>query len=111
MRSDARLLLLALLLAACGGGDVDDTVTTGGGRALKEAETPPAAPAAAPAAASGPGAVQLDTAAARGERPLLREVYYWRGSGRDPVRPVVEASPSGPEMIELSLTAVMYQSS
>jgi hypothetical protein len=111
MRSDARLLLLAILLAACGGGDVDDTVTTGGDPALEEAETPPPAPAAAPAAANGPVAVQFDTAAARGERPLLREVYYWRGSGRDPFRPLVEASASGPELVDLSLTSVMYQAS
>lgn len=107
MRSDARLLLLGLALAACGGGaepeaapppDVDDV---------------PAAPAAAAGAPAGPVVVQVafDTAAARGERPLLREVYYWRGSGRDPFRPLMVAESGGPELVDLTLTSVVYQPS
>lgn len=111
MRSDARLLLLALFLAACGGGDVEDTVTTGGDPALEESETP-SPPAAAPAAgAAGPVAVQFDTAAAGGERPLLREVYYWRGAGRDPFRPLMMTEAGGPELVDLTLTSVVYQPS
>ena len=109
MRCDARLLAGLLFVAACGGdGATDATV-----------DPATADPAAAAAAASpdsaveqGPPGVAFDTAAARGERPLLRETYRWDGAPRDPFRPLFTAEASGgPEMADLILSSVIYQPS
>jgi hypothetical protein len=113
VRNNARLLLL-LLAAACGGGatptdEVDPTL------AVEDGATPPPAatsPADSAARAAAPLPTEaFDTAAARGERPLLREVYGWRGGGRDPFRPLVTQQAGGPELVDLALTSVLYQSS
>lgn len=102
MRSDARLLLLGLFLVACGGEDP----------AVDAAATQPNPPAAAAATAvDTTPAIAFDTAAARGERPLLREVYYWQGGVRDPFRPLMIAEAGGPELVDLTLTSVVYLSS
>jgi hypothetical protein len=107
MFSKTRLLLLGLFLVGCGGADPTE-------------ETPPLTiedtPAPAPAAGTADAPVEVvsepfDTAAARGERPLLREVYGWRGGGRDPFRPLVAAQAGGPELVDLILTSVLYQPS
>jgi hypothetical protein len=110
MRSDARALLVALALAACGGGG-DDAANASADSALAAAGNTAAANAAADdSLALAPG-IAFDTAAARGERPLLREVYDWRGGGRDPFRPLVVQEVGGPEMVDLILTSVLYQPS
>lgn len=100
MRRDAILLMLPLVLAACGGepgASVDPD-------ALLD-ESAPAPVAAAPAATRG---LPIDTAAAAGERPLLRESFAYRGGGRDPFRSLVNLSVSGPEMPDLILVGVIY---
>lgn len=104
------LLILAFLATACGGS------------AEPAADEPVAAPAAsnsAPAAgaqsltetAANSMPTGFDTAAARGERPLLREVYGWNGTGRDPFRPLRATATGGPELPDLTLLSVIYQSS
>jgi hypothetical protein len=109
--NNSRLLLLGLLLVGCGGDEPTDATVPDPSTQLEE----PAATAATPPAATAPVATvapeAFDTAAARGERPLLREVYGWRGGGRDPFRPLVVAQAGGPELVDLVLTSVLYQAS
>lgn len=107
MPSNPRLLLAALLLIGCGGGDpaTDPATADAPAEDAASAATPQAAPDAAPGVAAEP----FDTAAARGERPLLRETYGWRGSGRDPFRPLVVEQAGGPELVDLTLSSVIYQ--
>ena len=106
MARDARLLAGLLLLAACGGGAATDDAAT---PPIDDAAATPAADSAAPAAHV---AVAFDTAAAAGERPLLREVYRWDPAPRDPFRPLFTAEAGGgPELGDLSLSSVIYQPS
>jgi hypothetical protein len=111
--SNSRVLLLGLFLVACGGAD-DGTEATdpaaNPAATIEEGAAPPPAATGTPAAAPAV-AIAFDTAAARGERPLLREVYDWRGGGRDPFRPLVVAQAGGPEMVDLVLTSVLHQAS
>ena len=104
MHRDLRCLAV-LLLAACGGGGdgLDET------EAMLAEEGAPASAAAAPAApvAAAP-MVAVDTLAASGQRPLLRESYSYRGGGRDPFRSVINVAVSGPELPDLSLVGVIY---
>jgi hypothetical protein len=94
---------LIVLAVACGG--------------TADEATPPAAapPAATPAAlvevAANPPTepATFDTAAAGGERPLLREVYSWRGTARDPFRALVTTEQGGPELADMLLSMVIYQ--
>ncbi|PKL93966.1 MAG: hypothetical protein CVV20_00950 [Gemmatimonadetes bacterium HGW-Gemmatimonadetes-1] len=101
MRREDVLMLLPLVLAACGGepgASVDPD-------ALLDESAPAPAAAAAPAA---PPSIPVDTAAAAGERPLLRESFAYRGGGRDPFRSLVNLTVSGPEMPDLILVGVIY---
>lgn len=108
MARDARLLAGLVLIAACGGAATDAT-------------TDPAVDGAVPAdaaatqdslAAAPVVGIAFDTAAARGERPLLREVYRWDAAPRDPFRPLFTAeASSGPEIGDLVLSSVIYQPS
>ena len=99
---------LLVLAAACGGGAATDDGTTG----LDGIDEATPAPAVATTdSMQGPPAVAFDTAAARGERPLLREVYGWRGTARDPFRALVTVDRGGPELADMTLTSVIYQSS
>lgn len=108
MRSKACILMAAVILAGCGGG------TSAEDAALDSSLAAAGASAVANAAGGDSTAVVgivFDTAAARGERPLLRETYDWRGGGRDPFRPLVIEEVGGPEMVDLILTSVVYQAS
>lgn len=108
MRSEACILMAAVILAGCGGG------TSAEDAALDSSLAAAGASAVANAAGGDSTAVVgivFDTAAARGERPLLRETYDWRGGGRDPFRPLVIEEVGGPEMVDLILTSVVYQAS
>lgn len=100
MAREASLVLAALLIGCGGGGDTAATPDT-------------AAEAGAPAAAAtdttppGPPPVAFDTAAARGERPLMRETYAWDPAPRDPFRPLFVMAGGGPELPDLVLTSVI----
>lgn len=108
MRSEACILMAAAILVGCGGG------TSAEDAALDSSLAAAGASAVANAGggdSNAVGGIVFDTAAARGERPLLRETYAWRGSGRDPFRPLVIEEVGGPEMVDLILTSVLYRPS
>lgn len=111
MVSNSRFFLLGLMLVACGGGAATDATEPDPALAIEEGTPPPAAPATDSVAPTPRTTEAFDTAAARGERPLLREVYGWRGGGRDPFRPLVTTQAGGPELVDLVLTSVLYQQS
>ena len=111
MRPNSRLLLLGVLLTACGGGATDATTEADPALTIEEGTTPPPPAADADEPAIPRTTEAFDTAAARGERPLLRETYGWRGGGRDPFRPLVTQQAGGPELVDLVLTSVLYQPS
>jgi hypothetical protein len=100
-------LALLMLATACAGGAPDEE-TTPDAVAVEDTITPPA-DGVPPEFSQVP--VSFDTAAARGERPLLREVYYWRGTARDPFRALFSVDQGGPELADLTLTSVIYQAS
>ena len=79
------------LLAACGGG-------------APEPEQVPTRPA--PAEMSQEQAV--DTAEAEGETELLREVFAFRGSGRDPFLSLLESGEVRPLVEDLRITSITY---
>jgi hypothetical protein len=75
------LVVVALVLAACGGGD---EVTPA---------TPPAGPAAQASRADS-AAAQVDSA--RASMELSREVFAYRGAGRDPFLSLLKSGASKP---------------
>jgi hypothetical protein len=107
MNRKAPWLVLAALAIACGGGAEGDASADSAAAVEGDAATAASAPAATPAAAPLSTPV-IDTAAAAGERPLLREVYGWQGGGRDPFRSMVTTASTGPELPDLTLVAIIY---
>lgn len=97
---------LVLLLAACGGGEDDAAAALVAQAAIDAAQN-----AGQEMQVEEPG-IAFDTAAARGERPLLREVYRWQGAARDPFRPLITVSDAGgPELPDMLLSTVLYNQS
>ncbi|MEO5826037.1 MAG: hypothetical protein ABIR59_09130 [Gemmatimonadales bacterium] len=99
---------LLMLLVACGSSDTADPVLSDSAVAAN------AEIAAANAAKRSGGGVDasmlqaIDTLAAAGERPLLRESFGYSGSSRDPFRSMITTTVSGPALTDLVLTAVLY---
>jgi len=79
------------LLVGCGGGEPEPEQTP--------TRTAPAAMSQEPAA---------DTAEAQGETELLREVFAFRGSGRDPFRSLLESGEVRPLVQDLRITSITY---
>ncbi len=100
MAREASLLLAAMLLG-CGGG-AGDTANPDSAAAAETA-------AAADTMPAGPAPIAFDTAAARGERPLMREAYAWDPAPRDPFRALFVSESGGPELPDLVLTSVIQQ--
>ncbi len=111
MRRDLMLLSALALLAACGGGSPSATATTSAvgsdsAKAVAAADSAKKKPAAKPGARH----MAIDTAALAGERPMLRETYAYQGSARDPFKSVLVAAARGPELPDLKLVAIIYDS-
>lgn len=103
-----RLTLLApaaVLLLACSGGAAASAAA-----AAKADST--AKDSVAKKALAKPAAVvhhrMIDTLAAAGMRPLVRETYTYEGSHRDPFQPLVTPVERGPELADLRLVAILY---
>ena len=104
-----RLFVLSpavLLLLACGGGAPANPA------AVAAKADSAAKDSAAKKAAAKPVAVvrhqAIDTAAAAGMRPMVRETYTYEGSHRDPFLPLVAPVERGPELADLRLVAILY---
>jgi hypothetical protein len=120
--------LLALLAAGCGGGG-DDTAKqaalapAGAAAVDDEASTPPPAPDASPAPApTAPSAAPPPPPTApapadsappaegqpTGENRLSRESFSYTGGSRDPFTSLLDLSRVGPELPDLLLVAIYY---
>ena len=103
-----RLILLApaaVMLLACG------RAPSAAGAALSAADSAAKDSTAKKPAPKPVAAVRhrpVDTAAASGLRPLVREVYTYEGSQRDPFQPIVVQVERGPELADLRLVAILY---
>jgi hypothetical protein len=95
---------LAMLLAACGGGAADPVADSAAiaNKAVADSN------AAKRAAALAIVMENVDTLAAGGQRPLLRETFAYTGSGRDPFRSMITVAATGPALADMVLTAVLY---
>ncbi|HEX3927028.1 MAG TPA: hypothetical protein VHW65_03455 [Gemmatimonadales bacterium] len=94
---------VVVVLAACGGSPPAPVVTN-----APTGKDSTAATTAAAAHVPRPRRAQFDTAAAAGQRPLARESYQYRGTARDPFRPVLTLAQSGPELVDLKLVSIIY---
>ncbi len=94
-------ILPLLLAAACGGG-------AAGGAPATDSTTAAKPLAVAPVDTTHARRAQFDTAAAAGERPLVRETYHYEGSARDPFRPQITLAQSGPELPDLKLVGIIF---
>jgi hypothetical protein len=111
MRREVMLLSTIALFVACGGRPDTATTTadaelTDPGQAAATADTAQAASNASPGARHA----AIDTAAAAGERPMLRETYSYQGTSRDPFKSVLVVAQRGPDLPDLKLVAIIYDS-
>lgn len=111
MRRESLSLLALATLLGCGGGKVvlspaDSTAAVKSDAALAAGAA--RRKAAAVAHADKMRRLAVDTIAAAGGRPLLRESYAYQGAARDPFRSVMATVVRGPELPDLRLTAIFF---
>ena len=94
---------LILLLACGGGGSKAPTTTTTAAAASK-----PDSAAIRDSARHKAAELGVDTAAAAGITPLVRETYQYVGDSRDPFMPIVQPVNEGPDLADLRLVAILY---
>ena len=95
-----------VIIAACGGDEAATAVTDSAAAANKaNADSNSIARNAIGGASK---LLLIDTLAAGGERPLLRESFSYEGYGRDPFKSMVGAAQRGPELPDLKLVAIYY---
>jgi len=99
-------MMVPLVLAlACGGGAQPGPTTT---TVASKPDSAAAKDSAAKKSAAAPAAARIDTMAAAGMKPLVRETYRYVGDSRDPFRPVQQQMDLGPELVDLRLVAILY---
>ncbi len=94
-------LSAVLLVAACGGGGADDALPLAGTPAPR-----PAAPQVSQAADTAGQAAGADVAP--NETELVREVFAYRGSGRDPFISLLRSGDVRPLPGDLRVTSITY---
>jgi hypothetical protein len=108
MRRKPLFLLALVTLAGCGGAapvaKSAEEVKADSALAISTARRK----AAVEAQAEKMRRLDVDTLAAAGERPLMRESYAYQGAERDPFRSVMATVQRGPELPDLRLTAIFY---
>jgi hypothetical protein len=106
MRNRSTLLApVVLLLMACSGGAASSTAAA---TAKADSAAKDSVAKAAPAKKAVVVHHPIDTVAAAGMRPLVRETYTYEGSARDPFQPLVAPVELGPELADLRLVAILY---
>ena len=106
MRNRSTLLAPAvLLLMACSGSAASSTAAA---TAKADSAAKDSVAKAAPAKKAAVVHRQIDTVAAAGMRPLVRETYTYEGSARDPFQPLIAPVELGPELADLRLVAILY---
>ena len=108
MRREVILLGATALFAACGGGAKSAATPTDSAVAAAAADSAKAL--AAKHAAPPARHLAVDTAMLTGQRPMMRETYSYEGSSRDPFKPVIVSVQRGPELPDLKLVAIIYDS-
>lgn len=111
MRRETLAVLALAALVGCGGGATE--LSPADSATAAKSDSAMAAGAARRKAASDAQAARMsrlaiDTIAAAGGRPLLRETYSYEGAARDPFRSVIGVVQRGPELPDLRLTAVFF---
>jgi len=108
-KSSVYFLLVAAVMACGGGGDaaVSDSATAAAATALAKADSNRIRREAASAGLAGRMSI-VDTLAASGQRPLLRESFSYEAYGRDPFRSMITTSDRGPALTDLILIAILY---
>ena len=104
MRRKSLALFAIAALAACGGAAANPAADSADVVAKAKADSNAARRAAALVLATA----GVDTLAAGGQRPLLRETFAYGGSGRDPFRSLISVAAVGPALGDMILTAVLY---
>ena len=110
MRRESLTLFALVALVGCGSKDAPPVPKT------PEAQTADSALAAGAARRKAVATAHtermrrlaVDTVAAAGGRPLLRESYGYQGATRDPFRSVLATAQRGPELPDLKLTAIFF---
>ena len=105
MRRKHIAVLAAAILAACGG---DGAATQAADSSDAVAKAKADSNAAKRANALAIVVADVDTLAAAGQRPLLRESFAYGGGGRDPFRSMITTAAVGPALGDMILTAVLY---
>ncbi len=103
MRNRSMLLGLVVFTMACGGGAAATTSSTTAADSAKKDSA-----AKAPKRVAAAPRPSFDTAAAAGNRPLVRETYQFEGTTRDPFRPLVVSVERGPALADLRLVAILF---
>jgi len=105
-------LLLAAGLAACGGGDAPPP-RPGTPRAAQPGSPDEDVPAARPAAGAKPGAarprpVVKDTVTPQDSTQLQREIFSYRGAGRDPFMSLLKSADIRPLVTDVRVTGITF---
>lgn len=107
MRNRSMLLLPVLWLMACGSHGAAAAPDSAAAAATAKADSVKK-DSVAKAAKHVVHRAPIDTAAAAGMRPLVRETYQYQGSSHDPFQPMVVPVDHGPELADLRLVAILY---
>lgn len=105
MRRKHVALFAAMLVAACGESAASTQAADSTAAVAKAVADSNAAKRAGAFAVL---MTHVDTLAAGGQRPLMRETFSYQGSGRDPFRSMITTAVSGPALADMVLTAVLY---
>jgi hypothetical protein len=102
------LSTLAVLVMGCGGTPATAATSVTTDSVTKDSVAKVVAAKPKPGLTPMTHRLPVDTVAASGVRPLVRETYTYEGSSRDPFQPLVLAVERGPELADLRLVAILF---
>ena len=105
-------VLLAAALTACGGAAGSGAKKAGLSPADPESDAPaaakPAAKAAPKSAGSSGAALMPATQLPEPNAPMVRETFSYTGGSRDPFVSLLSIKQTGPELVDLTLVSILY---